>query len=55
MKEYVCVEVSHHNKIAEVIREHVMQGWHLHTYQATTQGSMPIIVHYLLFEREIAI
>ncbi len=51
MKEYECVEVSHHNEIAKKIEEYIMQGWRLHTYQATAQGSMPIVVHYLLFER----
>ena len=51
MKEYECVEVSHHNKIAKKIEEYIVQGWRLHTYQATAQGSLPIVVHYLLFER----
>jgi len=51
MKEYECVEVNHHKKISKKIEEYIIQGWHLHTYQATTQGSLPIIVHFLLFER----
>jgi len=49
MKEYLCIQVNHHKNIAEVAQEYVMQGWHLHTYQATGQGGM--ITHYLLFER----
>ena len=51
MKEYECVQVDHHKKVADVIKEHLMNGWHLHTYQATAQGSIPIVVHYLLFEK----
>jgi hypothetical protein len=40
MKEYECVQVGHHKKVAEVIHEHLMNGWHLHTYQATGQAAM---------------
>jgi hypothetical protein len=49
MKEYECVQVGHHKKVAEVIREYLMNGWHLHTYQATGQAAM--VTHYLLFEK----
>jgi len=49
MKEYLCVQVGHHNKIAQTIQEYMMQGWRLHTYQATGHGAM--VTHYLLFER----
>lgn len=49
MKEYECVQVNHHKKIAETIQEYQVQGWTLHTYQATGQGTL--ITHYLLFER----
>ena len=49
MKEYLCVQVSHHKKIAQTIQEYITQGWRLHTYQATGQAAM--ITHYLLFER----
>ena len=49
MKEYICVQLDHHKKIANVIQEHIMEGWRLYTYQATGQGA--IITHYLLFER----
>ena len=49
MKEYECVRVGHHKKIAKVIQEHLMNGWHLHTYQATGQAAL--VTHYLLFER----
>jgi hypothetical protein len=45
MKEYECVQVGHHKKIAEVIQEYIVNGWHLHTYQ-TSVGH-----HYLLFEK----
>jgi len=49
MKEYECVQVDHHKKIAKVIQEHLMNGWHFHTYQDTGQGAL--VTHYLLFER----
>ena len=51
MKEYECVRVDHHKKIAKVIQEYTMQGWRLHTYQATGLGAFLVILHYLLFER----
>jgi hypothetical protein len=50
LKEYDCVQVDHHKRIAEVIEDYQKDGWHLHTYQA--QGSPTIVNHYLLFERE---
>jgi hypothetical protein len=49
MKEYECVQINHHKNIAEKIHEYQIQGWKLHTYQATGQGTL--ITHYLLFER----
>ena len=49
MKEYECVQVGHHKNIAKKIQEYLMNGWRLHTYQATGQGAM--VTHYLLFER----
>ena len=49
MKEYECVQVGHHKKVAKVIQEYLVNGWHLHTYQATGQAAM--VTHYLLFER----
>ena len=50
MKEYKCVQVNHHNKVAEKIDELQIQGWILHTYQTTQRNSLEIN-HYLLFER----
>ena len=53
MKEYVCVQVNHHKKIAEVIEEYQKNGWRLHTYQATGWATVAMgTAHYLLFERE---
>jgi hypothetical protein len=49
VKEYTCVQVSHHKKIGKVIEEYQMEGWRLHTYQA--QGTPTLVNHYLLFER----
>ncbi|MFB0568692.1 MAG: hypothetical protein ACETV0_03640 [Nitrososphaeria archaeon] len=47
MKEYECVQVSHHKNIGEVIEEYQGKGWHLHTYQVAGLAE----THYLLFER----
>ena len=38
MKEYKCVEVTHHKDVGEVIAEYQNDGWTLHTYQATGLG-----------------
>ena len=51
MKEWECVQVDHHKKIAKLIEEHEKKGWRLHTYQAAGI-EMPVVMHYLLFERE---
>jgi hypothetical protein len=47
MKEYECVQVTHHKDVAPMIR--MENGWHLHTYQ--TAGSQGTVNHYLLFEK----
>jgi hypothetical protein len=50
LKEWKCVQVGHHKKIAKVIEVYQKNGWRLHTYQA--MGTPTIANHYLLFERE---
>jgi hypothetical protein len=50
LKEWICVKVGHHKKIAEVIEKHQIEDWSLHTYQA--QGTPTMVNHYLLFERD---
>ncbi len=50
LKEWKCIQLGHHKKIAEVIEEYQKNGWRLHTYQA--MGTPTIVNHYLLFERE---
>jgi hypothetical protein len=55
MKQYQCVQVGHHNDIGKVIEEYQKNGWHLHTYQATTTLASlvaPVVSHYLLFEKD---
>ncbi|MFC1995329.1 hypothetical protein ACFLVM_00410 [Chloroflexota bacterium] len=39
MKEYEYIQVDHHNKIAKVMQEYVINSCHLHTYQATMRGT----------------
>ena len=50
MKEWKCVEVGHHRRVAEAIEGHQRDGWLLHSYAAA--GNPGAISHYLLFERE---
>jgi hypothetical protein len=49
MKEWICVQVGHHKRIAETIIEYQRNGWSLHSYQ--TVGTPTMVNHYLLFER----
>jgi hypothetical protein len=49
MKEWICVQVNHHNRIAETIEEYQRNGWSFYTYQAV--GSPNMVNHYLLFKR----
>jgi len=50
LKEWECVQVSHHKNVGRTIEQWEKNGWRLHTYQA--QGSPTLVNHYLLFERE---
>lgn len=52
LKTYVCVEVDHHQKIAQEIKDFQKDGWNLHTYQAATKD-LGIVSHYLLFEKQV--
>jgi hypothetical protein len=52
LKEYECVEVSHHRDIGKTIEEWQKNGWRLHTYVCAGNANMAMgTVHYLLFER----
>jgi len=48
LKEYTCIQVSHHKDIPKAIIDSQKLGWCLHTYQATGWGAD--VKHYLLFE-----
>jgi hypothetical protein len=50
VKEWICVQVTHHKGIGAVISEYQKEGWQLFAYQAA--GSSTAVNHYLLFERE---
>ena len=52
LKEYRCIQVGNHRDIADAIEEYQNRGWLLHTYQASSRGTFPEVLHYLLFERE---
>ncbi|UCH38040.1 MAG: hypothetical protein JSV76_02440 [Candidatus Bathyarchaeota archaeon] len=49
MREWECVQLSHHKDIGQTIERWQRNGWRFHTYQA--QGSPTMVNHYLLFER----
>jgi hypothetical protein len=49
LKEYECVQVSHHKDIGRTIMEWEKKGWRLHAYQAT--GTPTAVNHYLLFQK----
>jgi len=49
VKEWECVQVSHHNDVGRTVEQRQENGWRLHTYQATGYGMD--VKHYLLFER----
>jgi hypothetical protein len=51
LKEWECVQVSHHKDVGITIVEWERKGWRLHDYQAT--GSPGGVNHYLLFEKEM--
>ena len=55
MKEWHCMQLDHHEKIATAIEKFASEGWRLHTN--TTAGPSStfmgyVVDHYLLFERE---
>ena len=49
LKEWECVQISHHKDVGKAIEEWQKKGWRLHAYQAT--GSPTALIHYLLFEK----
>jgi len=50
LKEWRCIQIDDHRKVAECIEDVQRDGWNLHTYQAS--GRDIWVKHYLLFERE---
>jgi hypothetical protein len=50
VKEWTCVQVSHHKEVGNTIEEWEKKGWRLHGYQATGAGGATVN-HYLLFEK----
>lgn len=49
VKEWVCIQVNHHNDVGNAIMEMEGKGWRLNSYQAMGQPLQAN--HYLLFER----
>jgi len=49
LKEYACIQVSHHKEVPKAIADMQNLGCHLHTYQATGYGAD--VKHCLLFEK----
>jgi hypothetical protein len=50
LKQWKCIQLENHNKVADSIEDLQRDGWELHTYQAT--GRDIWIKHYLLFKKE---
>ncbi|MGD8506305.1 MAG: hypothetical protein PVF15_06530 [Candidatus Bathyarchaeota archaeon] len=50
MKEWMCVQVKHHEDIGTTIGRFQKNGWNLHTY-SSAQIRPNEISHYLLFEK----
>jgi len=40
LKEWECVQVSHHKDVGVTIEKHQRNGWSLHTYQAAAYGAL---------------
>jgi hypothetical protein len=53
MKQYTCVQVSHHKDVGNTIDEWQEKGWRLSHYACSTGGGggLMTISHYLLFEK----
>ncbi|MCZ2856539.1 MAG: hypothetical protein O2U62_05555 [Candidatus Bathyarchaeota archaeon] len=51
MKEWMCVQVKHHNDVANAIERFQKNGWRLHTYSCVGIGIGADVNHYLLFEK----
>ena len=49
MKQYTCVQVGDHKDIGDAVDEW-QNGWRLTTYACAGAG-MPVVHHYLLFEK----
>lgn len=49
LKEYECVQVTHHKDVSGAIEEWQGKGWRLHTYSPA--GTAGEVKHYLLFEK----
>jgi len=51
LKEWQCVQISHHKDIGKTIEEWQKKGWRLHTYTCAVFREGFDINHYLLFEK----
>jgi hypothetical protein len=53
MKQYTCVQVSHHKDVGNTIAEWQENGWRLSHYACSTGGGggLMTVSHYLLFEK----
>jgi hypothetical protein len=48
-RDWMCIQVIHHKRIANVIKDKQEKGWRLHTYQVASENGN--VNHYLLFEK----
>jgi hypothetical protein len=55
MKQWIYMQVDHHEKVGPPIQGASKDGWRLHTYTTAGPGnswSGSTVNHYLLFEKE---
>jgi hypothetical protein len=53
LKEWRCIELGHHDTVAQTIEKWEKAGWRLHTYSTAGMGEgfAMKVNHYLLFVR----
>jgi len=51
LKEWKCVQLTHHKDVGKTIEEWQKNGWRLHTYACAGVRLAGDVNHYLLFEK----
>jgi hypothetical protein len=51
MKEWLCIQIVNHKRVAKAIQEHEAKGWTLYSYQVAPYADR--VSHFLLFEKTV--